>query len=210
MKELLKKLRLKINSFGSKKRFKKLKTKNPTLISNNCWAGIVSQYLGIKYYTPTVGLYFFADEYIKFVSNIKYYLNLQFKFIQPSDSRHFNELIKKNQTNVIIGVLDDVEIVFLHYKTPEEVLEKWNRRVERINWDCIIYKFCFQNSCTDELIEQFDKLDLKNKICFTNKEYKNLKSTIFIKEDEGKPEIEKDYYTCHKYIDIVDYINNIV
>ena len=50
IKKILKEMRLRINKFGSSFRRKKLNIKNPTIISNNCWAGIVSQYLGIKYY----------------------------------------------------------------------------------------------------------------------------------------------------------------
>ena len=209
MKKLLKKARLKINVIGSKKRYLKLKIKNPTIISNNCWAGIVSQYLGIKYYTPTIGLYFYADEYIKFISNFNYYIKLPIKVIETEKSKHYEEMKKKEHEKAIVGVLDDVEIVFLHYKTKEEVVEKWKRRVERINYDCIIFKFCNQNSCTDELIKKFDDLPLDNKICFSSKEYKDLKSVIWIKEDNGKKEVERDYYKSHKYLNIIEYINNI-
>ena len=46
IKKILKEIRLRINKFGSSYRRKKLKIKNLTIISNNCWAGIVSQYLG--------------------------------------------------------------------------------------------------------------------------------------------------------------------
>ena len=74
IKKILKEIRLRINKFGSSYRRKKLKIKNPTIISNNCWAGIVSQYLGIKYYTPTIGLYFFSEEYIKFLERFDYYI----------------------------------------------------------------------------------------------------------------------------------------
>ena len=209
MKKLLKEARLKINTIGAKRRYQKLKIKNPTIISNNCWAGIVSQYLGVKYYTPTIGLYFYADEYIKFLSNFNYYVKLPIKVIETEKSRHYEEMKNKKHEKAIVGVLDDVEIVFLHYKTKEEVLEKWKRRVERINYDCIIFKFCNQNSCTDELIKKFDELPLNNKICFSSKEYKDLKSVIWIKEDNGKKEVERDYYKSHKYLNIIEYINNI-
>ena len=42
IKKILKEIRLKINKIGSNFRRNKLKIKNPTIISNNCWAGIVS------------------------------------------------------------------------------------------------------------------------------------------------------------------------
>ena len=66
IKEIFKKLRLQINKVGSNFRKKNLNVQNPTIISNNCWAGIVSQYLGIKYYTPTIGLYFLQKNILNF------------------------------------------------------------------------------------------------------------------------------------------------
>ena len=37
---------------------KKVKNKNFTIISNNCWAGGVYEDLRMEYNTPTVGLFF--------------------------------------------------------------------------------------------------------------------------------------------------------
>ena len=133
IKKILKEIRLRINKFGSSYRRKKLKIKNLTIISNNCWAGIVSQYLGIKYYTPTIGLYFFSEEYIKFLERFDYYIKQKLEIIDTKDSKYYDEMIKKNHKNAIVGKLDDVEIVFLHMKTGKEAIEKWNKRVKRIN-----------------------------------------------------------------------------
>lgn len=52
-----------------------------TIISNNCWGGLVYQYYGFGYDTPTVGMYFFAEDYVKFVSNLKHYLEIDIHFI---------------------------------------------------------------------------------------------------------------------------------
>lgn len=205
----LKKIRLKYNKLGSKKRFSKLKIKNATIISNNCWGGIVSQYLGMEYYTPTVGLYFFANEYIKFLKRFKYYIKQEIKVIDARESKYYTELIEKGHEKSLIGKLDDVEIVFLHYHSKEEIIEKWNRRVKRINWDYIIFKFCDQNLCTDNDIYDFDKLNFKNKICFTTKKYPNCKSVITFENQKNKPEVERDYYVSHKYLDIIKYINSL-
>ena len=189
IKEILKKLRLQINKVGSNFRKKKLNVQNPTIISNNCWAGIVSQYLGIKYYTPTVGLYFFAEEYIKFLERFDYYIKQDLKIIETK--------------------LDDVEIVFLHMKTEKEAIEKWNKRVQRINKKYIIFKFCEQNECTKKHVERFEKLPFKNKICFTTKDYPGYKSVIWFKNQVKNDEVLRDYYESHKYLNIIDYINNM-
>lgn len=209
VKKILKEIRLRINKFGSSYRRKKLKIKNLTIISNNCWAGIVSQYLGIKYYTPTIGLYFFSEEYIKFLERFDYYIKQKLEIIDTKDSKYYDEMIKKNHKNAIVGKLDDVEIVFLHMKTGKEAIEKWNKRVKRINKGNIIFKFCEQNECSSEHIKRFENLPFKNKICFTTKEYPGYKSVIWFKDQVKNEEVVRDYYESHKYLNIIDYINNM-
>ena len=209
VKKILKEIRLRINKFGSSYRRKKLKIKNLTIISNNCWAGIVSQYLGIKYYTPTIGLYSFSEEYIKFLERFDYYIKQKLEIIDTKDSKYYDEMIKKNHQNAIVGKLDDVEIVFLHMKTGKEAIEKWNKRVKRINRRNIIFKFCEQNECSSEHIKRFENLPFKNKICFTTKEYPEYKSVIWFKDQFKNEEVVRDYYESHKYLNIIDYINNM-
>lgn len=209
IKEIFKKLRLQINKVGSNFRKKNLNVQNPTIISNNCWAGIVSQYLGIKYYTPTIGLYFFAEEYIKFLERFDYYIKQDLKIIETKDSRYYEKMVKKNHQNAVVGKLDDVEIVFLHMKTGEEAIEKWNKRVQRINKKYIIFKFCEQNECTKKHVERFEKLPFKNKICFTTKDYPGYKSVIWFKNQVKNDEVLRDYYESNKYLNIIDYINNM-
>ena len=84
----------------------------------------------------------------------------------------------KNQLEVPIGRLDDVEIVFLHYKTKEEAIEKWNRRLNRVNYDNLIIKFSEQNLCDYEHLKAFEELSYKKKILFTKKEYAGIKSIV--------------------------------
>ena len=77
--------------------------------------------------------------------------------------------------NSIIGKLSDVEIVFLHYHSEQEALEKWTRRYERLSKN-IIFKFNDQNLCSYENIERFDRLPFENKIFFLAKRYEKIKS----------------------------------
>ena len=165
-----------------------IRKKDFSVISNNCWGGRVYQYLDMPYLSPTAGLYFFAPDYIKFVSDLHKYLNLPLVFIRAEESAYYEELKKRNQTDKPIGKLDDVEIVFLHYKTKEEAEEKWNRRKERVNFDHIILKFSRMNLCTDKEIQAFDQLDFENKFVLNNRKPLQFKSEVFWDEkwcDEG-------------------------
>ena len=156
----------------------RIKRRDFTIISNNCWAGKVYQYLHLPYQTPTVGLYFFADDYLKFLSDLKYYLSLDLHFIPISTSKHAAELQKRGRI-VPIGCLNDVEIVFLHYKSEDEAREKWNRRRTRINWDNLIVKISSMNLCTEEHLMQFESLPFEHKIMLHNRKKTIYKSEVY-------------------------------
>ena len=146
----------------SKVRYKFLKKKSFTIISNNCWGGWVYRLFNLPYMSPTVGLFIMPADYLKFVNRLEYYLKeCSIKFIKPENSKNYKELIThQGFGNYPIGVLDDVEIMFMHYKSEQEVLEKWNRRLQRVDWDNLIIKFNDQNECTKEQIEEFNKIDI--------------------------------------------------
>ena len=189
LKERIEKFFYEIRRFFVKK---SIKNKDFSIISNNCWAGRVYQYLDMPYLSPTAGLYFFAPDYIKFVSDLKKYLDAPLRFINPEESKYYDEIKKRNQIDKPIGILDDVEIVFLHYKTKEEAEEKWNRRKERVNYDNIIIKFSRMDLCTEKEIEEFDKLPFENKFVLNNRLPLKYKSEIYWKEDWKEDGIARD------------------
>lgn len=202
--------KLYLNRFGAKKRFKKLKNKEFTIISNNCYAGLKYENLNLPFMSPTIGLYFFAADYIKFISNLKYYIqDCTLKIINASESKYYSILQKRGHDKKIIGLLGDVEIVFLHYSTEEEVIEKWNKRCDRIVWDKIIYKFNDQNLCDYEHLKAFNDLKLKNKICFTSKKYGEFPEFIQIKKYKNSNYVKDDVFFNNKYLNFVKYANNI-
>ncbi|MCD8291242.1 MAG: DUF1919 domain-containing protein [Prevotella sp.] len=121
--------------------------------------------------SPTVGTYFYADDYIKFISNLQYYLSCDLTFISHGDSKYADILSLKKQESAPIGCLDDVEIVFLHYHSEEEAREKWERRVKRANTDNLIVKFSEQNLCEYSHLKEFDAMPYEKKILFTKCDY---------------------------------------
>ncbi|MGM9643529.1 MAG: DUF1919 domain-containing protein [Eubacteriales bacterium] len=187
-KRLVKRARTKIlrcfyklaDRFTEKKRFQQYKGQTFTIISNNCWGGTVYEYCGLNKLSPTVGSYFFAKDYIKFVSNIEYYLSCKLKMITYNESRYKDILILKGQQDVPVGVLDDIEIIFLHYKDPKVAEEKWNKRLSRVNRDNLIVKFSEMNLCEKEDLYIFNSLPYKNKIIFTKQRYEGLENSVVI------------------------------
>ncbi len=79
---LFKKIELKTNRLFAPARGKRLNNTDFSVISNNCLGGIVYEYSGLQKLSPTVGCYYFADDYIKFISRLDYYLKQELKFIK--------------------------------------------------------------------------------------------------------------------------------
>ena len=194
------------NIVGPLKRIK-IKNKSFTIISNNCFAGIIYRNNKLPYQSPTCGLYIMPDDYIKFIYNMKEYLNRNLVEINKNQSKYSNRL---NDYYGVIGRIDDIEIMFLHYKDFKEAKEKWDRRKTRINYNRIIYKFNDQNGCTLQNLRDFNNFDAKNKLCFTAKKYEDIDSIVFDEfEKEGYVVNDSKESIYSKYIDMYRYINNI-
>lgn len=143
-----------------------------TIISNNCWGGVIYESYGLPKQTPTVGMYFVADEYIKFVSDLKHYIEeCQMTFIEPDKARHREFYSQDSKFGSFpIAMVGDVEIALLHAHSQSDAVAQWKRRCDRIQWKHLLVKMNDQNKCTREHMERFCALPLKNKIFFTVRE----------------------------------------
>lgn len=204
--KLVFKIQTNTDKWFGKKRAAKLRTHDFSIISNNCWGGFVYQHYDLPYLSPTAGIYFFAEDYIRFLKNLRYYLEHDVMSISAAQSKYKDILIGMHQENVPIGLIDDVEIVFLHYKTFEEAVEKWNRRKARVNWDNLYIKMSYMNCCNDDLVYEFDKLPYKNKFIFVTKDF-GIKSQVILKDRYGDETIVNDTDWFNKYINVTKFIN---
>lgn len=192
----------------------RLKNKAFTIISNNCWGGQVYKDMGLPYQTPFVGLFLFAPCYIQLLNNLNFYLGKDIKFTMTSRYEFANKQRGRGIYKYYpIGLLgDDIEIHFMHYSSNSEAREKWFRRLKRINWDTgdIFFKFCDRGLCTEQIIAEFDQLDFPHKVCFTSRNYPELKSTVWIKECRNEPCVVDGgrlYRVGRKYFDAIDWLN---
>ena len=163
-----------------------------TIISNNCWGGVVYESYGLQKCSPTVGLYFAPEEYLRFVTNIRHYINNEsLSFVLPDSAKH-KELYRQDDTfgEYPIARLGDIEIAMLHYRSQEEAKDKWERRCSRINWDKLIIKMNDQNGCTYDDMISFIKAELNcnKKLFFTShKDWMiNDQSLIYIPQFSSK------------------------
>lgn len=190
-KRKIRKLLAPFRRIGIKKKF--------SIISNNCWGGIVYDKFGLEYTTPTVGLLFKPNDFIKYVSRLDHYL--LFTPI-PIATRQ----IKENEHQGLYAAqLADITIFFIHYKNVEEAIQKYERRKKRIVKDNIIVKFCDitydGEPATSEMLESICNLKYK-KIVFTkNKEFAEKHNPAFYfknVDDEGniKNEFKQSNKIC--------------
>ena len=171
----LRQLRAKfIDKHIRKRQFKDLSI---SIISNNCWGSMTFyQRFGIKYNTPTVGLFISDTDFMKLCRNLRYYLSLDLKFIKPSMSPAFEEVqnwsIAKTDVHDYsfpVAMLDDVTIWFMHAKSEEDAMEKWERRKRRMSYDNIIVKWSQRYTQSTDIVNEFLQIPYR-KLGFVDKE----------------------------------------
>ena len=200
-------IREKTNRFLAPGRLKKLKRSDFSIVSNNCWAGSVYRYFDLPYQSPTAGLYFFGEDYVKFAADLKRYLSLPIKFINARDSRYYETLKQRGEQEKPIGKLDDIEVVFLHYPTPEEAEAKWRRRADRVNWDNLFIKFSQMNECSDEVVKRFDAIEHPNKLCFTAKPRPDVACAVYHPSSVTDGQITNDTDRFIQNLDLYAWLN---
>ena len=136
------------------------------LITNNCWGYEIYNILGIEYKTPFVGLFLFSPDYIKLLEN--------FEELIYKDVKIYNGPIHSDKKYPKLILNDEIIIHCMHDNNPDEVLNKWKRRVNRLpkkdnklDFDKLYFKIDDRDLCTPEIFERFHKLSYKNKACFT-------------------------------------------
>lgn len=202
------KLREQTNFLFAKCRLRRLERSDFSIISNNCWAGTVYRYFGLPYQSPTVGLYFFASDYVKFSADLRHYLSVPIRFIDPRSSSHFDVLKDRGELDKPIGMLDDVEVVFLHYRTAEEAAQKWERRVGRVNWDNLFIKFSQMNGCSVEDLSKFDQIAFPNKVCFTAEPHPEIECAAFHPAATANGQILNDTDRFMQGFGLFEWLNN--
>lgn len=152
----------------------------------------------MQYNSPTLGLYFWAPDYIEFLSQLKYYLTeARIEFVDHSKYPLGDQRRKAWRHWYPIERLDGkVEIHFLHYYS-EEAAEKWYRRAGRVNWDKLLVIGMEQNLCTVDDIKSFDKLPFKKKVFFSSHKLPEIVSNLQVPEFANMGQVGDPYKKGH-------------
>lgn len=186
----------------------RLKKKTFSIISNDCWGGSVYLDLGIPYTSPTVNLFIYSSCYIKFIKDLEKYISLDIVFVDKSKYDVSNE--NRNKKNYPIGMLDDIEIHFLHSKDNIDAQMKWNMRKQRIDFNNLFFKFSDSHMIDSKDLLEFEKLPFKNKVIFVSKKYDGLNKYVLLNffKKHGKVSDPFKYVWIYRlHFDFVKWIN---
>ena len=192
-------LRRKLN----KKNQLKLNNHSFSLIASNCVGGVITHELGMRFDSPTVNLFFYPEDYLKLLSNFKYYIQ-ECSLVQ--------DIKLTLQNKYPVGKLDDIVIHFVHYRNFEEAKHKWETRCSRIHWDNLYFMMVERDGCTEEQVRKFDELPYEHKIIFTKKRYPEIRTAYFIEnslQENGEVKdwcLYKNKFTGVRAIDGFDYV----
>ncbi len=104
-----------------------------SIVANDCWAAEVYKRLDRPFNTPFIGNFLFGPDFTRLVANLDRCLAEPLKM--GVSSRYVD-----SPTYPVGTIGDDVEIHFLHYASSAEAAEKWQRRLERFEWDAVRVK----------------------------------------------------------------------
>lgn len=198
----MKKLWRRLRSLKDSNDRNKLHNENFTIFSTNCIGGIIYHNLKLRFLSPTINLWISPKDYIKLLKDPQ-------KYLSNSDMHE----IKIENIDYPVGRLDDITIYGQHYKDFDELKYKWNERKKRINWDNTFVFMIERDGCTYRDLLDFDKLPYKNKVVFTQKKYKDIKSCMVLPNsyDEEKKNVNnllqyKSSFSILETIDEFDYV----
>lgn len=133
-----------------------LRNRDVSIISTNCIGGVFCHDMGMKFLSPTVNLFLYPRDFLKYVANLKKYNSI-------TPTAEMDEKL-----GYPVGKIDDIKIYFMHYTSCDEAINKWEERKKRINYDKILVMVQDNDFFTDDLYEQYTKIPF-NKIFFTTR-----------------------------------------
>ena len=149
-----------------------LKQEQFSLISQNCIGGLFYHDMGLQFQSPTINLFFSAEDFLKFAANLKYYMRLELDMYWGPDYP--------------MGRLGDLVIHFMHYLTCREAKDAWERRSMRLQYDKIVIISTDRNNFGIDEFMGWKNLPYK-KILFTaNSKFAGEEGVVFYPEYEKK------------------------
>jgi len=204
------KLKRRVNRWRFKVSVRRLEKSKFCIVANNCFGSRFYKILNREYNTPFIGVFILPECFVKLVANFEYYIGLDMKFEENSKYDYINKLRRNHDEDYPLGLLGDVEINFLHYKTKEEAIEKWNRRKSRMDWDQLHFIMIANGPCDEDRMVEFIQNEPQNKVCFHKQKYFKASGCVYIpSEIEDMGNLYSQYHRFVGRFDFADWISNL-
>lgn len=160
--------------------YSRLKESKLSIVSNNCWGGMIYHTLGLECLSPFRNLFLLDKDYLKLLQNLTRYMQCELRM------DHWGVDIHSGQKYPIL-LLDDIEIHCNHASDPKQAIADWKRRVKRFNYENILVEM-YTESVT--VAEQFCIVSTRynKKICFVPFESDCKKEFVYLKLLPGQKE----------------------
>ena len=177
-----------------------------SIIGDNCWGGFIYRHLRRPYLTPFAGLFLEPPCFLRLLEDLRGYLSHP---PQPVERSKY-ETLQKARGPLLpaypIGVLGEgIELHFLHYRTWEEALDKWNRRTARIRWDRLYVKYTDRGEPSDEHARRFMSMPYERKLYLTNRTDLSGEGVVCL-GGRGAPTVVQGIWGFRRHMDVPDWL----
>lgn len=172
---------------------KQLRAQEVSLISQNCIGGVFYHDMQQQFLSPTVNLFFTAEEFVRFVQDLPRYLAMEPEMFWDEEFP--------------IGKLGDVTIHFMHYDTCAQAKDAWQRRKARVQWNKIVVLCSDMEGFDDAVFTQWKRIPYPKVLFTANKTYAQEPGIVYYPEYENKmPDLipERKFYRSGVLLDTVN------
>ncbi len=124
-------------------KYYQLKKSRISIVSNNCWGGIIYRTLGLECLSPFKNLFLKDEDYLKMIQDIKSYMS-----IEPIGKRCETDPHSAKVYPVL--EIGDIEIHCNHAENFEMAINDWNRRKSKINYSNLYVEMYTMNPLVAE------------------------------------------------------------
>lgn len=124
------------------------------------YRGLIYHRLNKKFLSPTINLWMDQKDFLKMVSDLKYYMSLDLCF-------------NYSVCDYPVASIDGIKIHFNHYKSEDEALACWERRKNRISYDNLYVIMYDRDGISERDFDTLAKVNCKNKVILSSRRYNN-------------------------------------
>lgn len=203
---MLHKLKRRINRWRFKSSVRRLRNTEFCLISNNCFGSRIYKTLGREYNTPFAGLFLMPECFAKLVADFDTYMEKEIVFITKSKYPPHDEP-GRGADQYPLGLLGDLELHFMHYKSEQHAREAWERRKARIDRKHLYFILIANGPCDEKVMAQFAGENPSNKVCFHRQKNLKMPACVYIpSEVEDMGNLYSQYQRFVGRFDFSDWI----